>query len=143
MVHRTLRRVTGSAMAVAGGALVTFGGVANHSFLLSILGLVDENLGGFLSGVPLYLVEASILAITVLIGLGVLTVIGGGVLIFVHHTTTGRLLIALGGGAGFLGLLLSFGYTAFSSGLADALGHSVYWIGLAVSVGARRIAKGA
>ena len=53
VVHRTLRRVTGSALAVAGGALVTFGGVANHSFLLSILGLVDENLGGFLSGVPL------------------------------------------------------------------------------------------
>lgn len=141
MVQRGARMIAGSALAVSGGALMVIGGFASHSFLLSVLGLIDANLGGYLSGTSLFAVQVSILVISALISLGGLTVISGGVLIFTGHLTTGRLLIMLGGGAGFLGLLVSFGYAAFTTGVSGALSHSVYWIGLVLSVLGRRIAK--
>ena len=138
-----VRKLASSALAIAGGALMVVGGVASHSFLLSILGLVDSNLPNYVSGIPLDLGQLSILVVSVLIGLGGITVIAGGVMILAGHVTVGRLLIMLGGGAGFLGLLVSFGYTAFTSGIANALGHAYYWIGLILAVVGRRVAKGA
>ncbi|HZW85455.1 MAG TPA: hypothetical protein VFE91_06100, partial [Nitrososphaerales archaeon] len=59
-----------------------------------------------------------------------------------RHTTTGRVLIYLGGGAGFLGLLISFGYSAYRLGLDPVLGYLPYWLGLALAVAGRRISKG-
>ncbi len=122
---------------------MAIGGVANHSFLLTLLSLIEANLSNYLSGTWLYLVQLSILVVSLLIGLGGLTVAAGGVLILTRHRTLGRLLIALGGGAGFLGLLISFGYTSFTMGITSALDHSIYWVGLILAVIARRIAKGA
>ena len=140
---RTASRIASLALAVVGGAMMAFGGVANHSFLLTVLSLVQSNLTNYLSGTTLFIVQVSIVVISLLIGLGGLTVAAGGILIFTGHRTLGRLLIALGGGAGFLGLLISFGYTAFTVGVASALAHSIYWVGLILAVVARRIAKGA
>jgi hypothetical protein len=38
--------------------MMVVGGVANHSFLLTILDLASPDLGGLLSGVPLLAVQA-------------------------------------------------------------------------------------
>jgi hypothetical protein len=129
-------------MAVVGGALMVSGGIANHSFLLSLLNLVGGRLSSDLGGIPGFVVVAALAAISLLISLGGLTVALGGAFIYAGHVTMGRTLIALGGGAGFLGLLISFGYVAVTSGFTDAVSHSVYWIGLVIAVVARRLAKG-
>lgn len=139
--HSRPRLVASAVMAVAGGTLMVDGGFATHSFLLSILGVVQSGLGSLLGGLPAFVAEAAVAFVALLVGLGGFTVAVGGLLIYSGHITSGRLLIALGGGAGFVGLLVSFGYTAFTSGVAVALGHSLYWLGLVLAIAARRVAK--
>jgi len=141
MAHRTSRIVSGGALAVVGGFLIAVGGVTDHSFLLPLIHLLRPHLGEFMTGIPLFVVLGAVYLVSLLVGLGGVTVVVGGLLIFARHTGTGRLLIALGGGAGLLGLALSFGYTAFTMGVSTALGHSAYWIGLIMSVLARRVAR--
>lgn len=119
------------------------GGLVNHSFLLSLLGILSKELSIYIGGTTGEVASVAITTISILITLGGVTVAIGGLLILIKHVTTGRTFIALGGGAGFLGLLVSFGYVAFTSGVASAIDHSVYWIGVVLAVIARRVAKGA
>ena len=72
-----------------------------------------------------------------------MSVLIGGLIILIRHTTTGRALIYLGGGAGFLGLIVSFGYSTYRLGGVDpVLSYLPYWIGLTMAVVGRRLAKG-
>ena len=98
-------------------------------------------MGTVFSGVSGFILLLAISIVSMLVGLGGFTVAIGGILILKRHLTTGRLLIALGGGTGFIGLLVSFGYTAATTGFGVAVIHSIYWVGLVMAIAARRVAK--
>ena len=119
-------------------------GYVSRGFLYSALGYAAPRLSDLLSGTEL---GAAVIAITVLelvVSLGGLAVLIGGLVILIHHTTVGRVLVYLGGGVGFLGLLGSFGYSAFKlGGLDPVLSYLPYWVGLVFAVMGRRLAKGA
>lgn len=137
-------RYLAGTLAAIGGFLMVLSGYSSTGFLYRALGYAEPEVSTFLSGVAQ---NAAILAITVVelvIALGGLTVLVGGVIILVGHTTTGRTLVYLGGGAGFLGLIVSFGYSVYRlGGLDPVLSYLPYWIGLTLAVLGRRLAKGA
>ena len=138
-----LRRRLAGGLAVAGGLLMLLSGYVSRGFLYAALGYAEPRVSDFLSGAP---AAAAILAITtveLIVALGGVTVVAGGIAILYAHTTVGRVLIYLGGGAGFLGLLVSFGYSAYRlGGLDPVLSYLPYWVGLALAVVGRRLAKG-
>ncbi len=138
-----LRLYAAGFLAVVGGILMLASGYTSRGFLYTALNIGEPRLSDFLSGVAL---SAAVLAITVLeliIALGGLTVLIGGLMVLIHHTTTGRILIYLGGGAGFLGLLISFGYSVYRlGGLDPVISYLPYWVGLAMAVTGRGLAKG-
>ena len=118
-------------------------GYAARGFLYQALGYAEphlSDLGGALA-------SAAVLAITLVqlvIGLGGLTVMAGGVIVLAKHTSIGRFVILLGGAGGFLGLLISFGYSVYKVGGVDPILYYLpYWVGLVMAVIGRRLAKGA
>ena len=119
-------------------------GYSSRGFLYTALGYAVPQVSNLLSGMA---AGAAVLAITVvelIIALGGVSVLVGGAAIMIVHTTTGRVLIYLGGGAGFLGLLVSFGYSVYRlNGLDPVQSYLPYWAGLAMAVVGRRLAKGA
>ncbi len=130
-------------LAVVGGFLMVLSGYVSRGLLFIALGYAQKDLPNYLTG---FTANAAILAITVLellIALGGITVIVGGLALLSHHVRTGSVLIYLGGGAGLLGLLISFGYTTYRQGLENVLLYAPYWVGLGMAVAARRLAKGA
>ena len=129
-------------MAVAGGLLMFLGGVASHSILLWILPLLQQQVVADLPGPTQTGTTLFVDVIATLVSLGGITVVFGGLLLFGGRRSTGRTLIALGGGAGFLGLALALGYTALESGLSSVAAHAGYWLGVVLAVLARRFAKG-
>ncbi len=139
----SLRHYAAGTLAIVGGLLMLGSGYTSRGFLYTALGYAAPEVSVFLSG---FAASAAVLAITVLeliIALGGLTVLVGGLIILTHHTSVGRTLIYLGGGAGFLGLLVSFGYSAYRlGGLDPVLSYLPYWVGLVLAVSGRRLAKG-
>jgi hypothetical protein len=131
-------------LAVAGGVLMVASGYSSRGFMYMALGYAEPHISAFLSGEA---ANAAILAIGVvelIIGLGGFTVALGGLMIIARHTRTGRAIIWLGGGAGFLGLLVGFGYSVYRlGGLTPVLGYFPYWVGLVMAVVGRHLAKGA
>jgi hypothetical protein len=137
------RRYLAGLLAVTGGALMVISGYAARGFLYQALGYAEPHvldLGGEFA-------NAAVLAITIVqlvIGLGGLTVIAGGLIVLSSHTSIGRILILLGGAGGFLGLLISFGYSVYKVGGVDPILYYLpYWVGLTLAVIGRRLAKGA
>jgi len=119
-------------------------GYTSRGLLYTALNLAEPHISDFLSGTA---ASVAVLAVTVfelVIALGGVAVMIGGLIILTSHTTTGRALIYLGGGAGFLGLVVSFGYTAYKlGGLSPVLAYLPYWVGLVMAVSGRWLAKGA
>ena len=142
-----LRLYASGALAAVGGILMFTSGYTSRGFLYQALGYVEPTLSSQISDYFSQVVaNAAVLVITLLeyaIALGGLTVLAGGLVILTKHTTLGRFLIYLGGGAGFLGLLVSFGYSSYRLGLDPVLGYLPYWIGLVLAITGRRLAKGA
>lgn len=134
----------GGSLAIVGGLLMLGSGYSSRGFLYTALGYAEPHVSQFLQGIA---ASAAILAITLVefaIALGGITVVAGGLVILVRHTTMGRTLIYLGGGAGFLGLLISFGLSVYRlGGLDPVLSYLPYWAGLVLAVVGRRISKGA
>jgi len=134
----------GGSLAIVGGLLMLGSGYSSRGFLYTALGYAEPHVSQFLQGIA---ASAAILAITLVefaIALGGITVVAGGLVILVRHTTMGRTLIYLGGGAGFLGLLISFGLSVYRlGGLDPVLSYLPYWVGLVLAVVGRRISKGA
>ncbi len=119
-------------------------GYTSRGFLYTALGYAESRVSLFLSGAAANAALIAITVLEVLIALGGTSVLIGGLVIYTHHTTTGRILVYLGGGAGFLGLVISFGYTAYKLGGIDpVLAYLTYWVGLTMAVFGRRLAKGA
>jgi hypothetical protein len=138
-----VRRYLAGALAVAGGILMFFSGYASRGFLYLALGYAEPRVSDFLSGAAANVAVLAITLLELVIALGGLAVVAGGVMIIAHHSTTGRLLIYLGGGAGFLGLIVSFGYSVYKLGGIDpVLSYLPYWVGLALAVTGRHVAKG-
>lgn len=137
-----IRRWAGGLLAVVGGFLMLASGYTSRGFLYTALGFGAQEVGNFLSGAPGSVAIIAITVVEFIISLGGITVMAGGLAILGRHTTTGRFLIFLGGGAGFLGLLISFGYSAYRLGLDPVLGYLPYWLGLALAITGRRVSKG-
>lgn len=118
-------------------------GYTSRGFLYTALGYAEPHVSDFLSGAMANAVIISITLVEFVVALGGLTVMIGGLVILAAHTTTGRTLVYLGGAAGFLGLLISFGYTAYRlGGVSPVLSYLPYWVGLTLAVLGRRFAKG-
>jgi hypothetical protein len=138
----SVRLYVAGVLAIFGALLMLGSGYSSRGFLYQAFGISEHyilDFGGAAS-------SAAVLAITVvelIIALGGLTVLIGGLAILSRHTTIGRTLIYLGGGTGFLGLIISFGYSAYKlGGLNPVLGYLPYWVGLALAISGRRLAKG-
>lgn len=139
-----LKRYLAGTLVAFGGLLMVLSGYSSRGFLYTALGYAQPEISNFLSGIA---ENAAVLAITMVelvIALGGLTVLAGGLIILTNHTTTGRALVYLGGGAGFLGLVVSFGYSVYRLGGFDpVLSYLPYWVGLVMAIAGRRLAKGA
>ena len=137
------RRLSAGGLAVAGGLLMVASGYASRGFLYKALGFAQPRIPDFLTGAAASAAALAIASLEVIIALGGVTVAIGGVAILAAHTTTGRTLVYLGGGAGFLGVLVSFGYTAYRlGGVGPTLAYLPYWVGLVLAVAGRRLARG-
>jgi hypothetical protein len=138
------RAYAAGALALVGGLLMFASGYTSRGILYTALGFAEPRISDLLSGAAL---GAAVVAITVLefiIALGGLTVAVGGLLLLTHHISTGRVLVWLGGGAGFLGLIFGFGYAVYRlGGLGPVLTYLPYWVGLVMAIVGRRLAKGA
>ncbi len=141
MVRKASLRLAGS-LAIIGGALMVASGFAVHGFLLSTLTLVSGHVSEFLPSEVSPLIVIILEILTGLIALGGITVILGGLALLVYaRALLGRILIALGGGAGLLSFLVSLGYSMLTAGPLTLSIHAAYWTGLVLAVVARRIAK--
>ena len=138
------RLYAAGALAVIGGFLMLASGYTSRGFLYTALNLAEPRITDFLSGMAANVAVFAVTILELVIALGGIAVMVGGLVILTNHTTTGRTLIYLGGGVGFLGLAVSFGYTAYKlGGFSPVLGYLPYWVGLAMAVSGRWLAKGA
>ncbi len=118
-------------------------GFVTHSLMLSILTYLEQNYSSGLPETVRTLVTVAVTVIGILVSLGGITVAAGGVMLLVRHKLVGRTLIALGGGVGFLSLLIGLGYYSFANGTAEVLLHVEYWIGVVIAAVARWASKNA
>lgn len=121
--------LSGSAC-VAGGLLMILSGVVAHGFLPKILDFVKSAVGDLTPHLAYVALSVVIQILLFLIGLGGLGVLAGGVLIVLGHTTTGKFIVALGGGAGFIGLAIALAYAIYTTGYTSILTHAEYWVGV-------------
>ena len=139
-----LRLWAGGSLAIVGGLLMVGSGYSSRGFLYTALGYAEPQVSLILTGEAASATLLTIAILELLIALGGVTVVVGGLVILTRHTTIGRTLIYLGGGAGLLGLAVSFGYSVYKlGGLDPVLSYLPYWAGLAMAVFARRISRGA
>ena len=137
------RLYAAGALAVVGGILMVESGYASRGFLYTALNLAEPQISDFLSGMAASVAVLAVTIVDFIIALGGIAVIIGGLILLTGHRTMGRGIIYLGGGAGLLGLLVSFGYTAYKlGGIGPVLAYLPYWIGLAIAVAGRWLAKG-
>lgn len=138
-----IRRYLAGGLAMLGGLLMVASGYTSRGFLYTALGFAEPHVSDFLSGAAASAAILAITAVELMIAFGGVTVAVGGLAILMGHATTGRALVYLGGGAGFLGLVVSFGYSAYKlGGLDPVLSYLPYWVGLAMAIVGRRLAKG-
>ncbi len=138
-----VRRWVAGALAIVGGGLMVFSGYVSRGFLYQALGYAAGQVPGFLNGLEATAVLLPIIILEYVIALGGITVIIGGLVILARHTRTGRILILLGGGGGFLGLIIAFGLAIYKlGGLDPVLAYLPYWVGLVMAAVGRRVAKG-
>ncbi|MDA4121197.1 MAG: hypothetical protein OK404_02180 [Thaumarchaeota archaeon] len=130
-------------LVIVGGVLMVASGYSSRGFLFLALGYAANQIPSYFSGPAADAAVVAVSIVELLIGLGGLTVLIGGIFILRHHVTNGRVLIFLGGGAGLLGLLISFGYATLKLGIDPAFSYAPYWLGLVLAVAGRSLAKGA
>jgi hypothetical protein len=127
-------------LAMVGGFLMIWSGYVSRGLLYQAIGAeVPAVLSGVFASTALLVISI----LELINALGGVTVIVGGLVLVSGHARTGRIVILLGGGAGFLGLLVTFGYSAYKLGVSQMVTYAPYWVGLVLAVVARRVAKGA
>ena len=126
--------MAGGVLAVIGGLLILQSGVVTRSFLVSAISYSDQQFGGSLPGVAQFTIRIAVLVLGLIISLGGLIAILGGVLVLLKHRLGGKILIALGGGMGFFGIVISVGYDMITTGgISVIVTHFQYWIGVVIS----------
>jgi hypothetical protein len=134
------RLAIGGLLAMVGGVLMVYSGYVSHGLLYQAFGqLVLPYLGGWEASTASLVISV----LELLNALGGITVFVGGLVLLSGHGRTGRIIILLGGGAGLLGLIASFGYSTYKLGFDQTLSYEPYWVGLVLAVVARRISRGA
>jgi len=106
-----------------------------------MVSLFKEKVSTLLPAMIQLIVGTCILALSVLIALGGITVILGGAAVLFQRRTLGRLLVAIGGGAGFIGLAIALGYVLITAGVASLLVHGEYWLGVLLAAVGRHLAR--
>jgi hypothetical protein len=125
--------IAGSILAIVGGLLILGSGVTTRSFLVTAISYSDQKFGGSIPNIFQSGIQIVILLLSFLISLGGMLVIIGGLLVFLKHRSSGKILIALGGGMGFFGILLSLGYDVFTVGFSVIVTKFQYWIGVVLA----------
>ena len=139
-----VKRPLAGSLALAGGALMVASGYSSRGFLYMALGYAEPRISEVLSGTYASAAGLAIVLVEGVIALGGLTVMAAGLAVVLRFTAVGRVLIWLGGGAGFLGLVVGLGYSAYKlGGIGPVLGYLLYWVGLALAITGRKLAKGA
>lgn len=118
-------------------------GYISSGFLFLAIGYAQEEIPVYLTGFAAGAASQAVSILELIIALGGVTVILAGIILVSGHARIGRVLLFLGGGAGFLGVIVSFGYTLYKLGVPHTLYYAPYWVGLVLAVVARRLAKGA
>jgi hypothetical protein len=125
---------------MVGGGLLLIAGVHGS---LGILGDIFEEISSLLPETA-DLIHTTLVLLAVIASLGGVTVIAGGFLILKKKRLTGKLFISLGGSVGVIGFAinlvsgLGLGWAILSSAVAVfAVGQSIGWIGLIISLIAR------
>lgn len=135
-------RVAGALAIFAGLLLISTGWVGGPGLLGQVVGYVASLLGGDIgAGLRLGLGVLVFLG-----GLGGITVLLGGFLIWKQHITTGRFLLWIGSGVTAFGLLVSLAIVAFTNWrealrLLTSLVQSAGWVGVLLSLASRRLAS--
>lgn len=122
-------------------------------FLLIQVGWVGSI--GFIDGIATYattyfptIAEAINLILTILLyiaSLGGVAVVIGGLLIAISRQSTGKFVIGLGAGIGLIGLIIMLAEVVMTGGVEALLevvtliSHSIAWIGVILSILARRL----
>lgn len=118
-----------------------FSGLTTHNLFASLLELLDSTIIPNLPETVAITITIVILILSILISLGGMTVIFAGIALFYRHISTGRLLIALGGGTSFTGLAIALAYTVFTGNPTSIITHTDYWLGLLLAACARWLTK--
>ena len=138
-----IRLVLGGFLAMVGGFLMIWSGYVSHSILYQMAGLyIPKSLGEILGGIAGSAASFVIFVLELLNALGGIVVVTGGLILVSGHGRTGRIVIILGGGAGLIGLVATFGYFAYEQGLEHTISYAPYWVGLGFTVAARSVSKG-
>ncbi len=109
-------------------------GVTTKSFLVTVVSYSEQKFGSGLLSIAQSSIDFALLALSLIIALGgTLAILGGG-LVLLKHRLTGKTLIALGGGFGFIGIVIAMGYDVFTTvGISVIVTHFEYWIGVLVA----------
>ena len=134
--------IASGVLGIFGGALIVTSGYRTQGLLLSTMDYANQHFGSRLPSTLEFLTGASIAIFAGIIALGGILVIIGGAIVIAGHTTTGRLLIALGGGVGFIGIATAIGFNVVATmGFDSILSHTDYWVGVVIASVARYLAK--
>jgi hypothetical protein len=125
--------IAGGILAIIGGILILQSGVSTRSFLLTVASYSFKHFGAGLPGIAQDSVDLALLVLGALIALGGLLAILGGFLVLMKHRLSGKILIALGGGMGFIGIAISMGYDIYTTGISSLFTHVQYWIGIVIA----------
>jgi hypothetical protein len=132
--------IGGGILAIIGGAIIVTSGYRTGSFLVAAASFSEAKFGSYLPGEALTSIQIGVLVLSFIIGFGGCLAILGGVLVIAKHTTTGKILIGLGGGLGFFGIFISAGYAVYVHGFSVLVDHVDYWIGVLVATIGRYLA---
>jgi hypothetical protein len=125
--------IAGGILGIIGGILILQSGVSTRSFMLTLAAYSFKRFGQGLPGIAQDSIDLTLLVLGALIALGGLLAILGGFLVLLKHRLSGKILIALGGGMGFIGIAITMGYDVFATGISSLFTHVQYWIGIVIA----------
>ncbi|MHB8566860.1 MAG: hypothetical protein ACYC7D_00905 [Nitrososphaerales archaeon] len=131
----------GGILAIFSGFLIVTSGYRSQGMLITVLKYAEQKYGSDIPSTLRLVSTFSIDALAIIISLGGVLVIIGGIIVLLHHVLTGRILVGLGGGVGFIGILIAVGIAFFGSGVDGITSHLDYWIGVILASIAGYIVK--
>ena len=130
-------------LSVVAGTLLMMSGVPGSvGFLGKVIEFISERMGGLVAET----LSIVLWVFSFLASFGGILVIVGGILIYRNRLTIGKLLISIGSGSGFIGLLFMMASALlhgwfYMVSLILTMVQSLGWIGIFLSIAARMTAK--